>query len=84
MFDCHNVKRNQDGFSDRRVSFGMCIAFLLHCSLSTQVQVTEGNLFFETRKAIAGIIEICGTQGFRGVDIHLLHQDVLAENIVVS
>ncbi|KIM60012.1 hypothetical protein SCLCIDRAFT_975800 [Scleroderma citrinum Foug A] len=46
------------------------------------LSAAEGNLFLQAREAIAGIVEICANQGFRGVDVHLLHQDVFAENIL--
>ncbi|KAL4067141.1 hypothetical protein V8B97DRAFT_971778 [Scleroderma yunnanense] len=52
--------------------------FLVDESLS----MTEGNLFFQARDAIAGIVEISGSQGLTGVDVHLLHQDIFAENIL--
>lgn len=46
--------------------------------------MTAGDLFLQAREAIAGIVEISGSHGLSGVDLHLLHQDVFAENVVVS
>jgi len=46
--------------------------------------VTAENLFLQAREAISGIMEISGSHGLSGVDLHLLHQDVCAENVVVS
>lgn len=47
---------------------------------------TEGNLlsnlFLEARDAIAGIVELSNSRGLRGIDLHMLHQDGYAENML--
>ena len=44
----------------------------------------EGNLFLRAREAIAGFVEISASHRLMGIDIHLVHQNVFAENILVS
>lgn len=46
--------------------------------------MTAENLFLQAREAIAGIVEISGSHGPSGMDLHLLHQGVCAKNVVVS
>ena len=44
----------------------------------------EGNLWEQAREALGGIVEIANQYGSKGADIHFVHLDDFAENILVN
>ena len=44
----------------------------------------EGNLWEQAREALAGIVDIANQYGSKGADIHLMHMDDYAPNMLVN
>ena len=44
----------------------------------------EGNLWEQAREALAGIVEIANQYGSKGADIHFMHSDDYAPNMLVK
>lgn len=43
----------------------------------------DGNLWAQTREALAGIVDIANRYGSKGADIHFMHIDEYAPNMKV-
>ncbi|KAG9311421.1 hypothetical protein JVU11DRAFT_8534 [Chiua virens] len=70
-----------EGGGDREAGLRRLAEIKTVIVIDDSISMQDGNLWMQAREALAGVVDIATQYGFKGVDIHFMHEDDFAPNM---